>query len=173
MKLVLTLFSFFVIAINGSAQVKKFATAVEYNDFIVSEQVKIGTTINEFITVFSNSKDTTEIHKSRKAIGIQADSSIKQLKLMVPFEGDTALKNNSIRLFAFYSKVTSNEYKQIVWLSYDTKKTSEEKTKEMEGLLKTVVDAEAVYDKNFQDAQKAFAAKYNIQLTENEFKIKN
>ncbi|MEP7255886.1 MAG: hypothetical protein ABI666_08905 [Ferruginibacter sp.] len=171
MKLILSLFSFLVITTSGYAQIKTFSTAVEYNDFIIGEQVKIGEAIKGFISVFTNSTDTIEIQGARKAIVTQADSSVNQLKLLYSFKGDTALKKNAMRLFSFYSKTAANEYKQLVWAIFDAKKTTEEKNKAQQEILKIITDKEAFYDKNFQDAQKAFAAKHHIDLKENEFKV--
>lgn len=59
----------------------------------------------------------------------------------------------------------------MVWVIFDTKKTNEEKNKEQQEILKIITDKEAFCDKNFQDAQKAFAAKHHIDLKENEFKL--
>ncbi len=173
MKLILSLFSFFVIATSSYAQVKTFSTAVEYNDFIVAEQIKIGESIKSFISIFTNSSDTTEIQEARKAIVSQVDSSINQLKLLASFKGDTALKKNAISLFSFYSGIAANEYKQLVWVIFDTKKNNGEKNIKQQEIVKKITDREAFYDKNFQDAQKTFAKKYNIDLKENDFKINN
>lgn len=171
MKLILSLFSFFVITTSGYAQVKTFSTAVAYNDFIVAEQIKIGESIKSFISIFTNSTDTIEIHSARKAISTQADSSVNQLKQLSAFKGDTALKKTAMRLFTFYSGIAANEYKQLVWVIFDTKKTNGEKNKKQQEIVKAITEKEAFYDKNFQDAQKAFAKKNNIDLKENEFKI--
>jgi phospholipase/lecithinase/hemolysin len=171
MKTAFSLLCIFVLATQVPAQVtKKFTTAVAYNDFIVDEQVKIGEAIKAFNTAFGNTEDTLQIHEARKAITKQADSSINQLKRLVPFSGDTALKKNAMSLFSFYSKTASNEYKQLVQIYY-SKKTNEDISKELQALIKVITDKEALYDKNFQDAQKAFAAKHNIDLKANEFKL--
>jgi hypothetical protein len=158
---------------NCEAQLKKFETAVAYNDYIVEEQLKIGKMIQEFNNIFGSSDDTLVIHKARIAIKNQADSSVKHIKLMQPYKGDTALKKATISLFSFYAKAAVNEYTQLLRIFYNTQINSEEKRKQLETIIKTITDTEAVIDKNFADAQKAFAAKHGFTLTENDFKIKN
>lgn len=171
MKRVLYFLCFILLTNNCDAQVKKFTTAVAYNDFIVGEQVKIGKVIQEFNNTFTSSTDTNVIQKARIAIRSQADSSVKQVKLMQPYKGDTALRKTSINLFTFYSKAAAVEYTQLIRISYNDKLSNEEKRNQLEAIIKTITDAEAIVDKNFADAQKAFAAKHGFTLTENDFKV--
>ncbi len=171
MKLLSSLLIFILLTNHCEAQVKKFETAVAYNDFIIAEQIKIGKVIQEFNTIFTSSKDTNIIHKARIAIKSQADSSVKQVKLMQAYKGDTVLKKAAINLFAFYGTAAANEYAWLISLSFNTKLNNAELGKQMETILKTITDTEAVVDKNFADAQKAFAAKHGFKLTENDFKI--
>ena len=170
MKLILFLCCMLAITTQLQAQ-KTFSTAAQYNDYIVDEQVKIGESLKEFISVFTNSTDSVQIHKARMRIVARADSSVNNVKIMTPFKGDTALKANAIRLFSFYSRIAANEYRQLVSLSFSSKKSNEEISKETNEIVKKITDKEAVFDKGFQDAQKAFAAKHNIDLKANEFKL--
>ena len=170
MKLILFLCCMLAITTQLQAQ-KTFSTAAQYNDYIVDEQLKIGESLKEFISVFTNSTDSVEIHKARMRIVARADSSVNNVKIMTPFKGDTALKANATRLFSFYSRIAANEYRQLVSLSFSSKKSNEEISKETNEIVKKITDKEAVFDKSFQDAQKAFAAKHNIDLKENEFKL--
>ncbi|HNA17696.1 MAG TPA: hypothetical protein PK678_14305, partial [Ferruginibacter sp.] len=62
------------LAVNGIAQPTRFNNAVEYNDFIVRQQTKVGEAIKEFITVFTDTNDSTKIQESRNQIAIEADS---------------------------------------------------------------------------------------------------
>jgi hypothetical protein len=171
MKLIFSLLVSITLSANITAQLKKFETAVAYNDFIIAEQVKIGKVIQDFVSAFSKSSDSTEVHRTRKAIATQVDSSVIQVKKMQAFKGDTALKKAAISLFLFYGKAAANEYTQLVRISFNSKLSQEEKTKQMTGILDTVSKTEAVFDKSFSDAQQAFASKHNINLTENEFKL--
>lgn len=173
MKLILSLFSFLLFTSNCDAQVKKFETAVAYNDFIITEQLKIGKALQEFNNTFSATTDSNIIHKARIAIKTQADSSVKQVKLMQPYKGDTALRKASVSLFTFYAKAATNEYAQVIHIYYNDKLSSEEKRKQLEAIIKIITDTEAGLDKNFGDAQKTFAAKHGFTLTENDFKINN
>ena len=171
MKFFFSLVAVFSIALNSNAQLKKFETAVQYNDFIVAEQTKIGETIKAFINIFTNSKDSAEIQDARKKIVSQADSAVSQMKGIAPFKGDTALKKNAISLFNFYSVTAAKEYDQLVKLSFNTTKSSTDVSKEMNGLVTQITEKEKQYDKNFSNAQKAFAARNNITLSENTFKL--
>lgn len=159
--------------INCEAQLKKFETGVAYNDFIIAEQTKIGKMLQEFNNTFSNSTDSNVIHKARIAIITQADSSVKQVKRMQSFKGDTALKKTALLLFNFYAGAAANEYTRLIRLYFNTSLNDETKRKQLEAILKTITEAESVIDKKFSEAQKAFAAKHGFTLAENTFKIKN
>lgn len=171
MRLILSFLLFLFASTVLSAQVIKFETAIAYNDFIVGEQTKVGEAIKLFVNTYSNSKDSTEIQEARKAIVKQADSAVKLVKSVVAFKGDTSLKQHAIRLFNFYSVSAANEYNQFVLLAFDTKKSNEQVNKEMKAIAKDITEREKIYDINFQEAQKAFAAKHNIKLSENKFKL--
>jgi len=181
MKLILSSFAFLAITISSTAQLRKttgnnarlnkFENAVDYNDFIVNEQTRIGMAIKGFNTSFEGSNDTVEIHAARQAIVRQADSAVDRMKKLAPYKGDTSLKKNAMSLFAFYSKIADKEYKQFVWVYFSKEKTAEQKSKELQDIVNDITEREKIYDSNFLEAQKAFAAKYNIKLTENEFKI--
>ncbi|MBK7374642.1 MAG: hypothetical protein KTQ13_11015 [Ferruginibacter sp.] len=171
MKRILSIFAFFMIALQSNAQVKSFETAVAYNDFIVAEQTKVGETIKAFIDTYGSSKDSSVIQEARRKIVIQADSAVKQVKMLVPFKGDTSLKRNAINLFGFYYQIAAKEYDQLVQLGFDTKKSNEEISKEMTAIIQGITAREKLLDAYFQEAQKTFAAKYNIKLSENSFKI--
>lgn len=173
MKRIITLFAFLAIVTGSYAQVTKFETAVAYNDFIVGEQTKVGETIKQFINTYSNSTDSSLIQQARKAIVKQADSAVRHVRTVVSFKGDTSLKQSAIRLFNFYSVSAANEYNQLVQLSFDTRKSAEQVNKEMAAIAKDITEREKSYDADFQEAQKAFAAKHNINLTENKFKLKD
>lgn len=180
MKLILSFFALFAVA-TGSAQLrktngndapaKKFENAVDYNDYIINEQTRVGMVIKEFNAAFERSKDTLEIHTARKAIIRQADSAITRIKNLVPFKGDTSLKKNALRLFRFYSEIAGKEYREFVQLYFSKEKITTEISKQLQDIVADITEREKVLDANFQEAQKAFAAKYNIKLTENEFKI--
>jgi len=171
MKRTFILFIFLVIVAGSNAQVTKFETAVAYNDFIVGEQTKVGEAIKQFINTYSNSTDSSLIQQARKAIVKQADSAVKHLRAVISFKGDTSLKQSAIRLFNFYSVSAANEYSQLVQLSFDTKKSAEQVNKEMAAIAKDITEREKIYDTDFLEAQKAFATKHNISLTENKFKL--
>lgn len=171
MKRILSLLVFLAAVTGAPAQLTKTGTAVEYNDLIIGEQVKIGEKIKTFIGVFTDSKDSAALQLAREAIVSQSLSGIDLVKQLTPYKGDTALKKNALRLFSFYAGIAANEYKQFVQVSFDAGKTNTEKAKEMQEIVNNIAGREKIYDKNFSDAQKAFAAKYNIDLKENEFKI--
>lgn len=164
MKLILTLLSIIILSTNSTAQNKKFANAVEYNDFIVKEQAKIGNKIQDFNKTFEQTTDSTIMHIARKEIINQVDSSIKQLRKMVPFNADTSLKKSAISLFYFYRKAAVNEYAKIITIFLNNKISNDEKLKQFQDTYKLVTETEAIYDENFALAQRAFAVKHNIKL---------
>ena len=153
------------LAVNGIAQPTRFNNAVEYNDFIVRQQTKVGEAIKEFITVFTDTNDSTKIQESRNQIAIEADSAVARVKRLVSFQGDTAFKQSSIRLYRFYASIARVEYDQIVRVSYNKSKKAEDIQKEIGAIVQDITEREKKVDADFVQAQKAFAAKHQFTLT--------
>lgn len=152
-------------------QLNKFSEPVKYNDFIVNEQIQIGKTIQAFTTALNSSADSTVIHSKRRDIISQANKAYKQLLHTDPYGGDTSFIKHAKALFSFYAKIASTDYKQFIDILYNTNATDEQISNKLKTLLDTITEKEKIFDANFLNAQKAFAKKYDIELTENEFKI--
>ena len=154
-----------LLAGSAGAQSIRFEKAVEYNDFIVRQQTKVGEAIKDFITVFTETSDSTKIQESRNKIAIEADSAVARVKRLVSFQGDTAFKQSSIRLYRFYASIARVEYDQIVRVSYNKSKKAEDIQKEIGAIVQDITEREKKVDADFVQAQKAFAAKHQFTLT--------
>lgn len=171
MKAILCLILLATLAGSSAAQPFRFEKAVEYNDFIVGEQTKIGQTIKDFLAAYNQSKDSAQIQEARKNIVKQADSSVARLKRLVSYKGDTAFKMGASRLFGFYSTTARIQYDQLIKLSYNTTLDGDALQKQFSALIADISGREKIFDTYFLEAQKAFAAKYNFTLAENTFKV--
>lgn len=170
MKRISILLAGLIVSATLFGQLKRFTTAVQYNDFIVGEQTQIGKKIQAFNDAFTNTSDTAVLHSKRRDIVNQANQSYKQLQMTEPFKGDTSLIKHAKALFSFYAKIATTEYRQILDVLFSKSNTQQQKNEQLKALLDTVTQQEKQYDSNFLIAQDAFAKKYNIELKANEGK---
>ena len=165
MKSVLMLFALLFV-VQSKAQT--FATAQEYNDYIVNVQVSIGEKMLAFNDIVGEENSTLEYAISElNATVAFADDAIAKASKITPFEKNSELKESALALFRFYRQILNEDYRQMVSIYFDPN-LNEESIKEMEAILESISQREASLDKRFQTAQIAFAEKYNLELLENE-----
>ncbi len=155
---------------TGNAQT--FTNAVEYNDFIVNEQNKIGEKILLLIEKFGEEGMTKEgISPTLEDLLVTAKSGVAATKKLGPFEGGAELKASALALFQFYVQIIDKDYREIINLLYGGEMDDAALARLNEIMEKVQAD-EATYDGDFQAAQTAFASKFNITLEENELQDK-
>lgn len=149
---------FLLTTIHGFSQM----TAIQYNNAVVDEQMNINKLMIAMADQFD--KDLNQSEKIRVQLVSQCETSIKKLKSLPAYEGNSTFKKAGIALFTLYKNISKKEYKEIVTV---LKKDTDVTTADIERLgeiEKSITKREAVLDDNFQREQKAFAAKHNIKL---------
>src|SRR5688572_28230331 len=92
---------------------------------------------------------------------------IEEIKGMPAYKGDSALRDAAISSFSFYKKVFENDYIDILRIKRKGATISDEDVKTANAIIEKINDEEEVFDKNFHDAQRHYAEKNNMKLTDN------
>lgn len=156
-------FAFLLFILSGCGPKMK---PEEYNDVIISEQTKIMTIMLDMFDYI----ETGEYDKSealRQQLVTQCEASVKAVKELPDYSGNTEMRDAAAELFTFYRDVTNEEYKEMIEIL-------QKESIEVEDILKiTALEAdlskrEEAMDARFQAAQENFAKKHNLILTKNE-----
>lgn len=144
--------------------------ATEYNNAIVEEQNKIITKVlglnNSIGTV-----DSAAAQQKRVELVAAVDACIAKLDKLEYSGDDKGIKANFRKLLDFYKATFSNEYTQIIAISFDKNATEADAAK-IQSLTDNIVKEESVLDNKFQTAQQEFAKAHNMQIQENEMQKK-
>jgi len=142
------------------------ATALEYNDKIVTVQNKVGICIQELLAVVD---DSTSTYEQAEVVRKQGTDSVRNyiriLQNMPAWKGDTAFRNCSIRLFTFNEEAFDRYYATMIRLLYKGNLTGEE-NEELNAAFENLKTKEKIFDNAFGAEQDNFAAKNNFTLTE-------
>lgn len=164
MKLKFTYALFVLFTLYGNAQ--EFKTPVDYLSFIGKEQTTISKSMWKYTSAVAHSKSARRIDATRKLLikSIQTASK-KIVDLKEGYKGDVEYKNQVLDFLKLSENHINEDYGKII----DMQEVAEQSYDFMEAyiLAKDLVNdkIESENDK-VSNAQKAFAAKYNITLTE-------
>lgn len=151
------------IAFAASAQT--ITDPVEYNDYFVNNQNKIGDELLKLIGMFDNlPEDKAIVNAQLNKVIAECDNAIAAVKSIKPIANEFNLRNASMDLFVFYKSTMSNDYPLMIDELYKPAPDMEK----LNAVLLKVQDGEAIVDKKFQEAQQQFATFHNIKLEENE-----
>ena len=153
-----------VLSFSTATAQTTFKSGIEYNDFIVAEQSKIGVLIgkfNGFIELSSYNEARTLLTGDMVS---ETRLAIRNIKRMPAYNGDSKLRDAAIGLFNFYLGCFENEYLKMLNILAKSD-ISPADADEMNKILKIVTDNEKVVDDAFQSAQADFAAKNGFTLT--------
>lgn len=155
-----------------SAQAQSNDKAIAYNDYIVNLQNTIGESIVTFNDVMSTDTITAAgIQPYYDAMIENTKNAISKMKDVLPYDGNSDLKNAATDLFQFYLTIFQNEYKEMIGIIFGDA-IGDPQLQRMNEILADISAKEAVLDGNFQAAQVAFATKYNFEIIENELQEK-
>lgn len=143
----------------------RFATALEYNNYIIERQSGVITHIMNLGKLAETDLPATEAYLD-KGVAL-ADSVLTDVKGLSDFKGDSALRNSAIVLFAFYHKVFDKDYREMIAIRKKGEDISEEDYQRLQLLQQDLVQEEIVKDKHFLNAQQDFAARNNLRLGNN------
>ncbi|MER3497384.1 MAG: hypothetical protein C4308_01475 [Chitinophagaceae bacterium] len=142
-----------------------YKSAQEYNDYIINRQTEILKQILAFSDAAQYNVDSAELLLN-KSIGT-ISKSIEDINGMSAYKGDTSLRNAAVNSFAFYKRIFSNEYKQILDIRRRPQLT-EQDVQAIQQIVDKISNEEKAYDERFQKAQARFARDNHMQMKENE-----
>jgi hypothetical protein len=160
----------FIVATLGAIGCEKKLTATEYNNKIINEQSKV----LDLVLEFTSKVDSSDMKGARLLLdktGIQCDSSIKIIEAMGPFEDDATFKDAAIDLFKFYKRAFAQDYKELLDIIEKEEPTMDDLDR-VNTIVEKVGDEEKIVDDKIQTAQKAFADKHNVKITDNSLQDK-
>lgn len=146
-------------------------TAIEYNDFIVNQQNRIGAELikfNDLINADTNLTNKAAVLNQLKLVSSTCTDAIGQVEKLRPFDNDFGLKKAAMDLLIFYESVFNLEYVEFVEILYSPQSNSQR----MNELLLSVSDREQKLDAAFNKCQTDFSKFHNFSLRENELQQK-
>ncbi len=159
----LLLFIFFI-SLKLSAQ--EFKTPVDYLSYIGKEQDNISKSMWKYTSAVAHSKSARKIDNTRKTLVKSIETATKKISdLKTGYKGDLEYRNQVLDFLSLSEKNINEEYDKII----DMQEVADQSYDAMEAYILTrdkvneKIDAE--YDK-VNLAQKQFALKYNITLTD-------
>jgi hypothetical protein len=136
--------------------------AIAFNELIVDEQKKIGKLITElFENIDAHSKQ--ELLDKSQVLYKQCQSSEKLIKAQPIKNGNGPLKEAALTLFAFYGKITKEEYTELVELLKKDELLNED-LERMKAINSDVTEREKILDEAFINEQKNFAELHGFIL---------
>ena len=164
MKLKLVFFLALMIQLNATAQ--EFKTPVDYLSYIGKEQDLIAKSTWKYTKAVAHSKSARRIDNTRKQLITSIQNASKKINAIKDgYKGDQEFKNQILDYLSFVEKNIKEEYDKII----DMQEVAEQSYDLMEAYILTrdlvneKLDAE---QEKVVSAQKSFASKYNINITE-------
>ena len=165
------LLSFLLFTKKSEAQIFKAKNAVEYNEFIISHQNKIGTDLSQLITYIS-SMDKPGSKSQLETTTATIQLAIKEVRALESYNGNSAFRDAAVKLFEFYHIVVVQKYPTLLKIMFVEGGPGPEDINALSGIMDQISIDEGVLDEKFQTAQKKFASDNEFSLNENEFQKK-
>ena len=162
-----------IIACNQPAKGRNgvsYKSAVQYNDYIVGRQAKLREHILDFIKAAANNLDSAE--KMLAKYTGETATTVEEIKGMPAYKGDSSLRDAAVRSFSFYKDVFQNDYTRIIYIKKKGIEMTNEDMTEMKSIVDKITREEEGFDKSFHNAQKNFAEKNHMKLSENKMQKK-
>jgi hypothetical protein len=140
----------------------KFKTPVEYNDYIISRQLKIVGLINQFATASNVNIDSANAVLQRSSV--MAGEYLADVNGLTSYNGETTFKNAAVNSFAFYKRIFEQEYKELLAINAKGDGVDENDRERAIAITQAISAEEAELDKRFINAQKDFAQKNKLEL---------
>ena len=152
---------------NKDSDKLTFPSAVEYNDFIISQQENIVKSLLSLADAM-NAGVNDDIKSKYELFGKQCKKSLDTIKKMDSYNNDTAFRDESIKLFQFYYDIYQKDYKEMVDIIIKGDKIDEKDMTRLEEIKESITKRENERDGAFADAQNKFAKENNMQIIPND-----
>jgi hypothetical protein len=153
---------FFLAFLFASCDLNKQERALEYNNTIADEQMKIMEKFIAFIEL--DSEDMNEMDAARLKIVEQCVKSISVIEKLPPFEGDAQFRDAALQLFRFYKRSSEQSYREMIDILRKGELMTEEDQERLIEINDEVTADEAKLDEQLSKAQEVFSKKYNFNL---------
>lgn len=154
--------------VSVAAKSQTFTEPVAYNDYIVGLQTAVGEKLIAFNNELAGDASSYEsVQPYFTALGDAMKIAAEKIKTVPAYDGSSELRDAASDLFDFYVSIYNNEYKNMLELIYSPDFGAED-YETLNSIIAAISQKESGLDSRFQAAQKAFAAKYNMTLEENE-----
>ncbi|PKP20541.1 MAG: hypothetical protein CVU05_08825 [Bacteroidetes bacterium HGW-Bacteroidetes-21] len=151
---------------ENDTSVKSFSSPIRYNDYIINLQTRVYEKIITLVKCFDTCDDK-ELRASYADFGEEAIATLKEIKRLGDYSGNTDFRDKATDLFAFYVEVYEGAYKELIDIVISGK--MDEKTeKKMNKIVEEVSEKETALDNAFQIAQQKFADENGMQIIEND-----
>lgn len=102
---------------TAHAQVEfKTDDPVEYSNYIVTEQEKIGEQLIEFSNLLLSTSDYKANEAKRQEVVRHVELALRRLRNMAPFKGGAQLRDEAVAVFEAYRDLHVNDYAKIAIL---------------------------------------------------------
>lgn len=140
--------------------------AIEYNDAIVEEQIKIAKALTSLQKSYENYV-AEEMQTAHKKALTTVENSITKVQNMPLVNDDTSLRVAALKLFGVYKNVLEVEHKEMIRLyKLPEDKYGEAELKQWENLSVQYLEKMQSALKDFQAVQAEYAKKHNFMLLE-------
>jgi hypothetical protein len=157
-----------VIGLQFAANAQPFNDAVQYNDYIVSQQNLIGEKIIAYNTEFGVENVTREMVQPYYDDLLKTTREVVvRMRNLEVFEGNEQFLKASVDLMEFYQRTVEGAYLEMINIIFDPD-FNDQSVEKLNTLLTNLTAEEAVYDDAFQKSQEAFANAYGFTIEKNE-----
>jgi len=163
---ILAVFFVFTAAISTLNAQVTFKNAVDYNDFIVNEQNKIGVVINDFMKACGKGK-LKDMDTRHADVIKQIDASLVAINAMPAYKGNVGFRDAASELFEVYKSIAQREYRDIIALMNEGIDVGQNRARFNNVLFKIDEKSKPFSDK-FLTEQIKFAETFKISLGANE-----
>jgi len=153
---------------NAGSGKLTFASAVEYNDFLVKQQKEVlntQTAFSEAINAldFSPNSDSNLTYKFRE-FGKATKIALDTVNKMDSWNNNTQFRDDAIKMFKFWNDAYKKEYKEMINLLLKGQDLTPEDQDRMNKVGADVDAKEQGFINTFLESQKKFATENNIAL---------
>lgn len=154
---------------NKKSDKTTFATAVEYNDFIIGQQEKVSKTILSMSDVMSTEKiNYDDLIARYNDFGKECKKALDTIKTMDEFNGNKAFRDEAIKLFEFYYEIYQKDYKELANILVKGKNVTNNDLSRMKEIQESITKRENIREGAFADEQNKFAVENNMQIVPND-----
>jgi hypothetical protein len=138
--------------------------AIDYNDAIIDQQAAVMDKINEMFDSFDHFSTPDSMDRAKTEACAAIASARTDIEKMLPFDGETALRDATVKLMDVYRSVMDNEITQMISIyKLDQALYTIEKKQEFEKLQNQALEKLTIELNKLKDIQLEFAKKYGFE----------